>query len=104
MKGIRNQQNFYKKIRKPSGPPRREPEEGADAAYQAALGEQDKAQEARRDAQAAQVAAETAKDGAVSAMNTAAENSDQTEQLYATFLQQYESIDQRLTALEQQLP
>lgn len=77
---------------------------GADAAYQAALVEQDKAQEARRDAQAAQAAAEAAKDGAVSAMNTAAENSDQTEQLYATFLQQYESIDQRLTALEQKLP
>jgi hypothetical protein len=53
---------------------------GADAAYQAALGQQELAQEARRDAQKAQTAAETAKDGAVSAMNTAAENSQQAEQ------------------------
>ena len=48
--------------------------------------------------------AEKAKDDAIGARNTAAENSGQAEQLYATFLAQYESIDTRLTALERKLP
>ena len=73
---------------------------GADRAYQAALGEQMTAQSTREATQAAQLAAEAAKDGAVSAMNTAAENSGQAEDLHEEFLAQYESIDARLTALE----
>ena len=73
----------------------------AEAAKVAAIGQQELAQDAKDAAVAAQLLAEKAKNDAISARNTAAENSGQAEQLYATFLAQYESIDARLTALEQ---
>ena len=73
---------------------------GADTAYNAALEQQDLAQEARRDAQTAQVAAEAARDAAINAMNRAGENEKDTEDLYAAFLERIASIEERLTALE----
>ena len=73
---------------------------GADEAYRGALAQQDLAQEARRDAQAAQLLAEDAKNKANSAMNSAAESAGQADKIYDDFLLQYNSIDTRLTALE----